>query len=86
MSFETIQEFYQLGLWDAQQLQQLVQAGGLTAEQYQQITGQVYPVPETKVINETHQTENRTTTQENRTTTHEIQSTGSPQGTGVAQG
>ena len=48
MSFETIQEFYQLGLWDAQQLQQLVQAGGLTAEQYQEITGQAYPVPAVK--------------------------------------
>ncbi len=58
MSFETIQEFYQLGLWDAQQLQQLVQAGGLTAEQYYKITGEKYLIPERKLIND----ENRSST------------------------
>lgn len=71
MSFETIQEFYQLGLWDAEQLQQLVQAGALTEEQYQQITGQAYPV--TTVKKETIDNNEHS----------QIQST---IGTGVAQG
>lgn len=64
MSFETIQEFYQLGLWDAEQLQQLVEAGALTEEQYQQITGQAYSVPivkkETIDNNEHSQTQSTT--------------------------
>ncbi|WP_055069436.1 XkdX family protein [Clostridium massiliamazoniense] len=58
MSFETIKEFYQLGLWDAQQLRQLVQAGGLTAEQYYEITGEIYSIPKSKPMN----TENRSST------------------------
>lgn len=45
MNFQTIQEFYQLGLWDASQIAQLVQGGVLTPVQYQEIVGQAYPVP-----------------------------------------
>ena len=47
MNFQTIKEFYELGLWSAQQLQQLVASGGLTPQQYQEITGQAYPTPST---------------------------------------
>lgn len=45
MNFQTIQEFYELGLWDASQIAELVKVGDLTTEQYQTITGQAYPVP-----------------------------------------
>lgn len=45
MNFQTIQEFYELGLWDASQIAELVKVGDLTTAQYQTITGQDYPVP-----------------------------------------
>lgn len=45
MSFETIQEFYQLGMWSATDLIKLVGAGVITAEEFTEITGQAYPEP-----------------------------------------
>lgn len=50
MNFQTIQEFYELGLWDASQIAQLVQGGVLTPVQYQEIVGQAYPVVEKQPV------------------------------------
>lgn len=39
MSFETIKEFYQLGLWSESQLKELLAAGVITESQYDSIVG-----------------------------------------------
>ncbi|MGL5414589.1 MAG: XkdX family protein [Clostridium sp.] len=42
MSFQTIELFYKVGLWNEAQIRELVGEGILTAEQYEEITGQAY--------------------------------------------
>lgn len=37
MSFETIKEFYELGLWSSSDLQQLVKSNVITEEQFKEI-------------------------------------------------
>lgn len=39
MSFETIKEFYELGLWSESQLKELLTAGAITESQYDSIIG-----------------------------------------------
>ena len=46
MSYQTIKEFYDLGLWDKEELQELVTSGNITQSQYDSIMG-IAPV-ETK--------------------------------------
>ncbi|WP_195970271.1 XkdX family protein [Clostridium thermobutyricum] len=44
MSFETIKGFYDLGMWTASEVKELVGPDGITPEQFTQITGQPYEV------------------------------------------
>lgn len=44
MSFETIKGFYDLGMWTASEVKELVGPEGITPEQFTQITGQPYEV------------------------------------------
>lgn len=39
MSFETIKEFYELGLWNELQIKELLTAGAITEYQYDNIIG-----------------------------------------------
>ncbi|MGL5614812.1 MAG: XkdX family protein [Sarcina sp.] len=39
MSFQTIKEFYQLGLWNKEQIVELMKAGVITIKQYEEIVG-----------------------------------------------
>lgn len=39
MSFETIKEFYELGLWNKDQITELMKAGVITIKQYEEIVG-----------------------------------------------
>lgn len=39
MSFETIKEFYELGLWNELQIKELLTAGAITESQYDNIIG-----------------------------------------------
>lgn len=40
--FDRIKRFYDLGLWTKQQVRDGVVAGVITAEEYEEITGDVY--------------------------------------------
>lgn len=88
MNFETIQEFYQLGLWDASQIAQLVQGGVLTPVQYKEIVGQAYPVVEKQPVIPTKSVEQqpaKPVTKEVKTTEEQpVKEENKP--TGVAQG
>lgn len=42
MSFERIKYFYEAGLWSAPMVKTAVRKGVITAEQYEEITGEKY--------------------------------------------
>lgn len=42
MSYERIKYYFNAGLWNAQMVKMAVRKGVITAEQFQEITGQVY--------------------------------------------
>lgn len=44
MSFEMIKRNYDQGLWSAAMVAKAVEKGVITAEQYQDITGEVYRI------------------------------------------
>ncbi len=44
MSFERIKYFYNAGLWNKQMVKMAVRKGVITAEQYEEITGEKYEV------------------------------------------
>lgn len=48
MSIETIQEFYELGLWNKEQIAQLVSAGTITPVEYKEITVETYSQEESQ--------------------------------------
>lgn len=44
MDFETVKKNYEKGLWNITLVKMAVRKGIITKEQYQEITGLVYPV------------------------------------------
>lgn len=44
MTFEMIKKNFNRGLWNAKQVAVAVKAGAITAAQYKEITGEIYPV------------------------------------------
>lgn len=63
MSFETIKGFYDLGMWTASEIKELVGPDGITPEQFTQITGQPYEVSSTPQTTKSQKTTSSVTTQ-----------------------
>ena len=61
MSFETIKEFYQLGLWSESQLKELLAAGVITESQYDSIVGITESTSDTSIITNDKEVKENTT-------------------------
>ncbi len=61
MSFETIKEFYQLGLWSESQLKELLAAGVITESQYDSIVGITESIPDTSTTTNDKEVKENTT-------------------------